>query len=332
MELLKELKISFYKRVMGSGKKLEYSDVADKFLKCGCILLEKTYMNSHTPMSYRCKCGNISQIRYSNFANGGRCMDCSGNKKLKYSDVAREFLKGGCVLLEETYTNARIPMSYRCKCGNASKISYDRFRKGGRCAICGGNKKLKYSDVAGEFLKGGCIVLDDTYTNAITPMSYRCNCGNTSTITYGNFSRGKRCANCAGNKKLKYREVADEFLKAGCVLLEETYTNNATPMSYRCNCGNTSSIRYNNFINGMRCIMCKNKTERIVKDFLEEQYSNIISQPKFEWCKSKRCLPFDFLLEDFKIILEVDGRQHFVQVGNWGSPEENQGNDTFKTR
>jgi very-short-patch-repair endonuclease len=65
---------------------------------------------------------------------------------------------------------------------------------------------------------------------------------------------------------------------------------------------------------------------------LEQQY-NVQFQPKFDWCRgeiTKKHLPFDFLLIDFNIIIELDGPQHFKQVANWQSPEEAQERDLFK--
>ena len=37
-------------------------------------------------------------------------------------------------------------------------------------------------------------------------------------------------------------------------------------------------------------------------------------------------------LEEQKIIIELDGRQHFVQVGNWKTPEEQFENDQYKEK
>ena len=78
------------------------------------------------------------------------------------------------------------------------------------------------------------------------------------------------------------------------------------------------------------CPFCKNKTEGILYEWLNKNYQNVIFQPRFEWCKNKQKLPFDFLLENFKLIIELDGAQHFEQVSNWKSPEEAQEIDKFK--
>ena len=38
-------------------------------------------------------------------------------------------------------------------------------------------------------------------------------------------------------------------------------------------------------------------------------------------------MPFDFYIEELKIIIELDGAQHFRQVANWVLPEEQQKKD-----
>jgi very-short-patch-repair endonuclease len=65
---------------------------------------------------------------------------------------------------------------------------------------------------------------------------------------------------------------------------------------------------------------------------LKETYKNVENQYKVEWCKNKKCLPFDYFLPDYKLIIEVDGRQHFRQVSKWNSPEFVQERDKFKMK
>ena len=43
-------------------------------------------------------------------------------------------------------------------------------------------------------------------------------------------------------------------------------------------------------------------------------------------------MPFDFVIEDYKIIIELDGLQHIKQVWNWSSPEKQQERDLFKMK
>ena len=84
------------------------------------------------------------------------------------------------------------------------------------------------------------------------------------------------------------------------------------------------------------CPFCKNKTEGKFKHYFENKYPEykLKYQPKWDWCKSEKdnCLPFDFAIKKLKIIIEIDGEQHFSQVSNWCSPEDNLKNDIFKMK
>ena len=59
-------------------------------------------------------------------------------------------------------------------------------------------------------------------------------------------------------------------------------------------------------------------------------YTNIIHKYKVDWCKNISYLPFDFVLKLLKIIIELDGPQHFIQIMNWKSPEETRKGDIYK--
>jgi len=78
------------------------------------------------------------------------------------------------------------------------------------------------------------------------------------------------------------------------------------------------------------CPKCKNKTELKLLNWFKKQQLNINLQVKFNWCKNKQKLPYDFTLEELKLIIELDGPQHFEQVSNWQSPEETKVRDDFK--
>jgi very-short-patch-repair endonuclease len=45
---------------------------------------------------------------------------------------------------------------------------------------------------------------------------------------------------------------------------------------------------------------------------------------------NKKYLPFDFVIEERKVIIELDGPQHFKQIASWLSPEETFTIDLYK--
>ena len=121
------------------------------------------------------------------------------------------------------------------------------------------------------------------------------------------------------DNKLKPREVA---------------LNSRNKIKFKCEKGHLFESKLNS-ISGMNtfCPICCNKTEELVFKELQKKYNKIRIQFKAKWCKNNKntCyLPFDFVLENEKIIIELDGRQHFKQVGNWENPIDIQSRDKYK--
>lgn len=72
-------------------------------------------------------------------------------------------------------------------------------------------------------------------------------------------------------------------------------------------------------LKGKGCSLCINKTEAKIYNTLKHLFSNdsIFYQFKADWCKNlktNKYYIFDFLLKDYKLIIECDGRQHFEIV------------------
>jgi len=60
--------------------RFSYKDVENIFEDNGCKLLSKDYKNGHSPLDYKCSCGDISKIQLSHFLGGQRCKKCGIEK------------------------------------------------------------------------------------------------------------------------------------------------------------------------------------------------------------------------------------------------------------
>jgi len=107
--------------------------------------------------------------------------------------------------------------------------------------------------------------------------------------------------------------------------------------SYYFNCdkckNNFKSIIGNITKSNSWCPKCYNKTELKLYEFIKNIFLEIIHQFKKDWCKNNntnKYLPFDFCIEEYNVIIELDGAQHFKQVMNWKTPEEQFENDKYK--
>jgi very-short-patch-repair endonuclease len=97
-------------------------------------------------------------------------------------------------------------------------------------------------------------------------------------------------------------------------------------------CNKVFETQLSDITRGIWCSFCVNKTEQILHDKIIIYYPSIKTQFKVDWCKNIKHLPFDFVIEERKIIIELDGKQHFEQIGNWQSPEKNRKMDLYKMK
>lgn len=111
----------------------------------------------------------------------------------------------------------------------------------------------------------------------------------------------------------------------------EVFKSSAEVFIFDCDkCNNEFKSKLCHITDGSWCPNCRYKTEDIVYDKLKQNYSSLQRQVKFDWCKSIKHLPFDFVLEEQKVIIECDGEQHWKQVAKWKTPEHNRKRDVYK--
>jgi very-short-patch-repair endonuclease len=216
------------------------------------------------------------------------------------------------------------------------------------------NQKL-YADWLGKEL--GYTKLEDWY--GVTQNAIKNNCGsgilhlyNDSPIkflkaVYPDYDwlewKLSMVSNCfwqdINNQKLYANWLGKEL---GYTKLEDWYgvTQNAIRNNY--GCGLLSYYFNNSPIRFLRGVypdydwkehkFCKYKTEDKLYNVLITIYPTTIRQFKQDWCKKINHLQFDFCIPENKIIIELDGRQHFQQVSNWSSPESQFENDKYKEK
>jgi very-short-patch-repair endonuclease len=159
-----------------------------------------------------------------------------------------------------------------------------------------------------------------------------------------NITKGQWCSFCANQKlcdnncifcferSFASYEKSKYWSDKNKLKLRQVFKSSKIKCIFNCDkCNHEFESRLNDITNGSWCSYCVNKTETKLYEQLLPFY-NIKRQYKVEWCKNKTFLPFDFVLEESKIIIELDGAQHFTQVSNWSSPEENQKNDKYKEK
>ena len=170
------------------------------------------------------------------------------------------------------------------------------------------------------------------------------------------FMYGRGCIYCSGHKPWseRYNEFNDMCSKRNYILLTskkewedgtKKYAINFKPRM-ECPKGHeVTNTSINKFINCNRgCPICKNKTEEKFNKHLHEnkeklKIKNFEIHYKPEWANLKQShntsYEYDFIIEltnNVKILIEIDGIQHYVQVSNWKNPLLAQIRDKIKER
>ncbi|HLD90923.1 MAG TPA: HNH endonuclease [Patescibacteria group bacterium] len=122
-------------------KKIEYCFVRNNFEVEGYILIDKTYINAKTKMHYICPFGHKNSITWGNWVTGYRCPDCAHNAPVAFKEVKKSFEQAGYQLLTKTYINAKQKLLFICNNGHTYSMTWDRWKQGHRCRICGGTWK-----------------------------------------------------------------------------------------------------------------------------------------------------------------------------------------------
>lgn len=149
-------------------------------------------------------------------------------------------------------------------------------------------------------------------------------CGYIWKVTPVDFfvSSKSRCSNCNRGE----RWSKDRFLKEVELLQDKDnyifsdfdgITTCKSNFTVRCKkCDNVWSTCSNSFFTaGTRCLTCnESRGERRIALFLKRNNIKFQREKKFDACKNKQKLPFDFYLPDFNLILEFNGEQHYKKM------------------
>ena len=237
------------------------------------------------------------------------------------------------------YVNAKTHITIICREHGAFIQTPSNHLSNYNCQKCANNFKLTTE----LFINKANVIHNNlydyskvNYINADTPIIIICKeHGEFKQIPDFHINRKCGCPKCSESNKLNldtFIEKANKIHNKKYDYSKVIYFNNRKPVIIVCKIHGefiqTPDIHINQ---GCGCPNCINKTEFKLYIILQKIYPNIKRQYKVDWCKNKLYLPFDFVIEELKIIIELDGEQHFKQISNWRSPELQIEKDKFKT-
>lgn len=90
----------------------------------------------------------------------------------------------------------------------------------------------------------------------------------------------------------------------------------------------------NNHLGGKGCPICnESKGEKTIKYFLDEWCVDYVQEKTFDGCKNIQSLYYDFYLPNNNLLIEYDGKQHYIPIDFFGGEnalEQRKINDKIK--
>ena len=289
------------------------------------IFGEFNYKNNLTKVPCVCGvCKNEWVVVYAKLIGGVGCHKC----KIKESNNLRsqmEDIKIICPKVDFSkfeYINMKTKSVCICrKCKKEWLVNPEKLKSGTGCPHCSKNKKLTNNEAL-EKLTKKCLNIDFSqfvYVNSQTNGICICKkCSYEWKTSFSGLMQGKGCPNCYGNiKKTQKKAIFILEQKFPDIdFCEFKYKSAIIKSTCICRlCGNRWIISYNSIVsNKSGCPKCKQSYyERKTEDLLIKYGIKYEVQKQFDSCRYKRKLKFDFYLQDFNVLIEYNGAQHFKQ-------------------
>lgn len=307
------------------------------------------YIDAKTKIKHRCKKHNVIwDISPSNALKNQGCVKCkyeklSSNQLKSHEQYLKEVVeKNPHVLVLGTYIGANKRILHKCKyCGKEWFICPSDILEEKSCRECACKRfgakvrKLHTQYVDELFNINPNIEPIEDYINTDTSILHRCKiCRHIWSIKPNHTLRGHGCPICGfksmadSKRKPQEQYIQELFYVNPSIEVIGEYVNYTTPLLHRCKkCGNEWEAKPMHTMRGHGCTSCnESHGERGISVWLDNNMIEYIPQYRFDDCRDRYPLPFDFYLPQHNICIEYNGRQHYESIDFFG------GEDAFKVR
>lgn len=259
-----------------------------------------------------------------------RSIDLTGKQftNLKVLYRAESSIKNG---------KARGKWHCECKCGNELDVLHDNLvkRPDMACSECSNKNRSIHNrkNIVGQKF-GRLTVIDILWDEKRSKAVCKCDCGNDYTVTKSDLITGHTkscgCLQSEMASKANTKDWSGHVSDYGIEFLHQDHMNNKGQWLWKCKCGCCGNIftalpaKINNgHITSCGCRI-QSSGEEYVATILNELNIEFIPQYKFDDCKLKYVLRFDFAIfydNKFLGLIEFDGQQHFEPIDFFGGED-----------
>lgn len=317
------------------------------------------YININTKIQFKCLIHDFEFDAFpQNVLRGHGCRKCGNEKQSKKQTKSHDKFIKDIIKINPNievigqYVNMDTKVQVQCLIdGYIWNADPRKLYRGVQCAVCSNRKVIegindinttrpdlvqyfKNKNEATHYTSGSEKIID-----VICP-----ECGYEDTIKIENLSRfGFSCNGCYekkyGRKRVPYgywnKNTMQQYLnenRSGYKLLDiKTQSDDGSSiLKVFVKCPNEKHPPYwaywQNITSSYMCFLCyiessMSKGERAAEQVFKKYNYTYETQKRFDDCRDKYTLPFDFYLSDYNLIIEIMGEQHEHPIDYFGGKE-----------
>ncbi len=297
----------------------------------------------------KCDCGN-EIIVYASNLKSGKTTSCGCAQKEFITKLGKSSVidltgqkYGKLVVIKRVNNsiNKRVSWLCKCDCGNEIVVEGNSLRTG-NTKSCGCLNYMAKTDLTGQrfgILTAICQVpKPDNYKTKGAYWKCKCDCGNevihaSHYLQSGEATSCGKCTQSFVKRQIARRDDISGQKYGMLTAIKPLYVKKGSwYWLCKCDCGNE-------YITSARSLKtskypscgCNNISlgVRKITELLQQNNDYFIKEFRFNDCKNKLTLPFDFYVNN-EFLIEYDGEQHFKPTFNESSFELTQQNDSIK--
>lgn len=222
-------------------------------------------------------------------------------------------------------TSTQLAEKYNVSRGMITKLWYD-------ANLTGKQKTVTKYDLTGQKINHLTVLekTDNRDTSGNIKWLCKCDCGNLTEVSSTRLVSGEaKSCGCLNKQALEkgrgsnFQDLTGQKFGELTVLERcenKEFENGVLAVQWlcQCSCGNKTKVLASNLRTGntQSCGLCQNNSHGNIKinQILTEANIPFEKEKRFNTCKDKSYLPFDFYVDN-RYLIEYDGKQHFKENG-----------------
>lgn len=309
-------------------------------------LLSQEFINSTTDLEWKCnRCGKLFSRSWKNMKdklNGKYCSECNkkdreNHQKLTFKNNLENYIDDiknlGYKVFRDDYTNKNKPITIMDSNGFLYYKSYNQCLKdelnkvehANPYSIYNIKHRHSYEYVKSIIEAKGYKLLSTKYNNKKQSLNVIDEEGYKYRVDLGQIENSNTLLKFYETNPYTIDNIKNYIIlnNIETELISTNYKGSDKILIWRCLCGELFETTWSRFYtqHQIRCKKCsrvQSKIENKTETWLKNNNLTYTYQFRFEDCRDKKVLPFDFAIFDdenkLKHIIECDGKQHYERV------------------